>query len=143
MSFIPSQFNIDEQYLTFSRWPKLKLERPPSNGVYHIKNKAKLSGGKVINTRYRVHISSKLKGTVTMTASGFKTMGPVTFKCFKSLPPTDLESRKQCKNNPRQCTDEHLCGFAISVKTMTWKTTGYYRKFVKEAKNRGLSCKAT
>ena len=74
-SWIPGEFVITPDALTFSGWPAMDVsmgERETTFTVFFTKKR----------TTYRINIvPSESRGTVKMEAHGYKTMGPVFFHC--------------------------------------------------------------
>ncbi len=53
-----------------------------------------------------------------------------------------VENRNSCSKNLSLCRDDQVCSSAVNAVTgiKKWETSPHYKKWVKEAKSRGLSC---
>ena len=80
-SWIPDSFTLTDSAISFGGGASLALERPPKNGVYYARKTVKDSKGNTMRIRYRANVDTKSNGFISMTAAGYKTLGPLRIKC--------------------------------------------------------------
>ncbi len=80
-SWIPSDFVLTDETLTFENWTPLKLSiRNERRAMAH--RRGVTTGSKKINVSYNIVLKeADQQALITMNSKGYKPMGPVVFNC--------------------------------------------------------------